>query len=195
MIQLTGQFDEALALARECHEGPCRKGTGIPYISHPMGVASLVLEFGGTQDEAIAALLHDVLEDGGAEWASEIETRFGGEVLRVVQQCSDAVPAAGEAKPPWKERKTKYIASLEHKSQSALLVTCCDKLHNLSAIVRDYRQHGDALWDRFNSDADDIRWYYSEMTNRLLERDVRPARELAVRLSELSGMLENSRKP
>lgn len=192
MTLLTPRFDDALAIARECHQSQLRKGTEVPYISHPMAVASLVLEHGGNQDEAIAGLLHDVLEDGGAEWASEIEARFGGNVLSIVKQCSDAVPNAGEEKAPWKERKLAYVASLANKTPSALLVTGCDKLHNLSAIVRDYREHGEALWDRFNADRDEICWYYSEMTQQLSALDVPPAKELAVKYAELRSLVENA---
>jgi len=189
MIQLTRRFHEGLALAQECHQGQLRKGTRVPYVSHPMGVASLVLEFGGDQDEAIAALLHDVLEDGGAEWATEIEQKFGKNVLTVVRECSDSEPARGEAKKPWKERKQAYIDALPNKSSSALLVTSCDKLHNLTAIVRDYRELGDSLWSRFNSNVGEITWYYSEMIAQLTELGVAPAAELSTKYDEFCNLL------
>ena len=189
MILLTDKFHEALAMAQECHKGQLRKGTNIPYVSHPMGVASLVLEFGGNEDEAIAALLHDALEDGGAEWALQIEAKFGDNVLSVVRECSDAEPKKGETKAPWQERKQAYIDSLSDKSPSARLVTGCDKLHNLTAIVRDFREHGDELWDRFNSNVDQMSWYYSEMAARLTELKSAPARELSVKYAEFCNML------
>jgi (p)ppGpp synthase/HD superfamily hydrolase len=158
-----------------------------------MAVASLVLEFGGSEDEAIAALLHDVLEDGGAGRAPEIEAKFGSAVLAIVRECSDSEPKAGEAKPPWKERKQAYVDSLPKKSGSALLVTACDKLHNLTAIVRDYRNLGDAVWDRFNSNLDDNVWYYSEMINGLNRLGVPPAKDLSVKFAEFCGILKDAK--
>ena len=189
MSILTERFDRALAFARDVHAGQTRKGTGIPYFSHPLAVASLVLEYEGDEDEAIAGLLHDAIEDGGAHLAPRIESLFGPRVLSVVRECSDAEPAAGEEKPPWKERKLAYVTSLRHKSPSALLVTACDKLHNLTAIVRDYRTQGDRLWDRFTASAEQTRWYYGEMTERLVALDVRPAPDLALKLDELDRLL------
>ncbi len=191
MSILTDRFDQAVAFAREVHHGQYRKGTRVPYLSHPMGVASLVLEYEGDEDEAIAGLLHDVLEDGGAHLAPVIETRFGARVLTMVRECSDAVPQKGEAKPPWKERKLAYIASLEHKTRSALLVTACDKLHNLTAMVRDYRRHGDALWTRFTASAEETRWYYGEMATRLEALKAPPAPDLRTRLAALDRLMRN----
>lgn len=188
---LTERFDRALALAREVHAGQLRKATRIPYLSHPMAVAGLVLEYGGDEDEAIAGLLHDAIEDGGAHLAPRIEALFGARVLAVVRECSDAEPAAGEEKPPWEQRKLAYVTSLAHKSPSALLVTGCDKLHNLGCIVRDYRTHGDALWERFTASAEQTRWYYGEMTERLVALDAPPAPDLALKLDELDRLLAN----
>ena len=125
----------------------------------------------------------------------EIKAKFGSNVLSIVRECSDCEPKAGETKPPWKERKQAYLDSLSKKSPSALLVTACDKLHNLTAIVRDYRQLGDAVWDRFNSDVDENCWYYSEMTSRLNTFGIAPAEELSVKYAEFLGMVETEKKP
>jgi (p)ppGpp synthase/HD superfamily hydrolase len=194
MSIITERLDEALTFARECHAGQVRKGTRNPYLCHPMGVASLVLEFGGGEDEAIAGLLHDVLEDGGGELAGEIEAKFGVNVLTIVRECSDSAPIAGESKPPWELRKRAYVNSLPVKSPSALLVTACDKLHNLTAIVRDYREEGESLWDRFRADVNQTYWYYSEMTSQLSDLGVKPARELEIKCTEFRELLAN-RKP
>jgi (p)ppGpp synthase/HD superfamily hydrolase len=120
---LSNRYDQALAFAHECHRAQSRKGTGIPYISHPLAVSSLVLEYGGSEAEAIAALLHDTLEDSGARLVEVIAERFGREVLEMVIQCSDAIPGQGQAKAPWVSRKASYLAGIPAKSPGARLVT------------------------------------------------------------------------
>ena len=157
---VTERFSEALAFADERHRDHRRKGTEIPYISHLLAVAGIVLEFGGDEDAAIAALLHDAVEDGKAT-AEEIRARFGETVARVVGECSDTDQ---QPKPPWRARKEMYIAHLAHASDAALLVSAADKLHNARAILADYRQVGDRLWARFNKDADSL-WYYRALVN------------------------------
>jgi len=137
-----------------------RKGTEIPYISHLLSVAGIVLEFGGTEDEAIAALLHDAIEDKKAT-TEEIDRAFGASVRRIVMECSDTDEYP---KPPWRQRKERYIEHLREASNSALLVSAADKLHNARAILADYRQLGDRLWDRFNTDADTL-WYYRALVD------------------------------
>jgi GTP pyrophosphokinase len=156
-----------------------------------MGVASLVFEFGGTEDEVIAALLHDVIEDGGAEWVSIIETNFGIEVLRIVRECSDSEPGANQVKPPWRARKTAYVSSIPKKSSSALLVTACDKLHNLTAILRDYREHGNELWSRFNAGPEEIYWYYSQLMDQFQTLGAPPANELRLKCDELQKIVQS----
>jgi (p)ppGpp synthase/HD superfamily hydrolase len=151
------QFDEALVYAHCAHRDHQRKGTEIPYVSHLLAVASIVLESGGDEDEAIAALMHDVVEDrGGSTRLADVRARFGDRVARIVEECSDTdvVP-----KPPWRARKEAYIAHLEDCSPEALRVSLADKLHNARSILADYRQIGDALWARFDPDADTV-WYY-----------------------------------
>jgi (p)ppGpp synthase/HD superfamily hydrolase len=146
--RLTEQFDEALAYTAELHRNQTRKGGGIPYVGHLLSVSSLVIEAGGSQTQAIAALLHDAVEDhGGPPTLAAIESRFGAEVAKIVSECSDtdAVP-----KPPWEERKQRYIDHLGEASDATILVSLADKLDNARAILRDYRDRGDELWQRFS---------------------------------------------
>lgn len=161
MTDLTERFQSALAFATELHRHQRRKGTDIPYVSHLLGVASIVLEIGADEDQAIAALLHDAVEDRGGETClAEIRKRFGDRVAGIVSDCTDAdtVP-----KPPWRERKETYIASLAHKSKDSLLVNLADKTHNARAILDDLVVHGPALWDRFTGGRDGSLWYYEEL--------------------------------
>jgi (p)ppGpp synthase/HD superfamily hydrolase len=158
---LTPRFDEAFRFAHELHRTQPRKGTSIPYISHLMMVAALVLEHGGNEDQAIAALLHDAPEDqGGAETLAEIRRRFGDVVARIVADCTDSWT---EPKPPWRARKEAYIERLPQKPRDSLVVSLADKTHNAEAILMDYRVLGDDLWSRFNGGADDTRWYYNAL--------------------------------
>ena len=159
---LTERFDRALLLATDHHRRQLRKGTTIPYVSHLLGVASLVLEMGGDETEAIGALLHDAVEDGGGPPMLErIRVEFGDDVARIVLANSDSDT---EPKPPWTQRKTEYIAAIAHKQPDELRVSLADKLHNARAILLDYRTVGDELWYRFRRGAGDaIRWYYREL--------------------------------
>src|SRR5579872_5374059 len=143
---LTTRFEEALVFATQLHAEQTRKGTTIPYISHLLAVTAIVIENGGNEDEAIAALLHDAIEDqGGAATREEIRRRFGDAVVAIVDGCTDAETLP---KPPWQERKQVYLAHLPSASPSVLLVSAADKLHNAYAILRDYRRLGEALWSR-----------------------------------------------
>jgi (p)ppGpp synthase/HD superfamily hydrolase len=140
------------------HATQNRKETNIPYLSHLMAVASLAMEYGATEDEAIAALLHDAVEDqGGEPTRLEIQKRFGDNVARIVKECSDTdkVP-----KPPWRERKIAYIEGLRNHDNSTLLVSACDKLHNVRSITTDYHRIGDTVFDRFTGGKDGTLWYY-----------------------------------
>ena len=160
---LSQRFEDALVYAARLHAKQIRKGTTIPYVSHLLSVASIVLEHGGNEVEAIAALLHDAIEDqGGAETREEIRRRFGDAVASIVDGCTDAevIP-----KPPWKERKEQYIARLSHASPSILLVSAADKLHNARAILGDYRALGENLWDRFNGGKEGTLWYYKSLVD------------------------------
>jgi (p)ppGpp synthase/HD superfamily hydrolase len=178
------RFEDALAYATRLHAPQYRKGTRIPYVSHLLAVASLVLEAGGDEDEAIAALLHDGPEDqGGIATLTEIRARFGDRVAAIVAACSDTFEAE---KPAWQARKQAYLDHLSEAAPSVLLVSCADKLHNARAILADYRRHGEVLWERFNGGRDDVLWYYRELARTFGERgpDV-----LAVQLARVVDLL------
>jgi GTP pyrophosphokinase len=155
------RLPEAFAFAVDLHRTQVRKGSNTPYIAHLMGVSSLALEFGGNEDEAIAALLHDAAEDqGGAHTLAEIERRFGRRVAEIVEHCTDALI---EPKPPWRERKEAYLCRLATAPTSVKLVSGSDKLYNARSIVGDYRAVGEALWDRFAGGRDGVLWYYGRL--------------------------------
>ncbi len=171
-MTLSLRFEEALILAVRWHAGQVRKETTIPYIAHLLGVASIVLEQGAGEDEAIAALLHDAVEDqGGAVALGEIRRRFGDRVAEIVAGCTDAWTSP---KPPWRERKEAYIAHLRQASASVRLVSAADKLHNARAILADYRALGEALWSRFNGGKEGTLWYYRALVETLQAADPTP---------------------
>lgn len=158
---LTERFDEALAYASRVHREQCRKGTDTPYISHLLGTAAIALENGADEDQAIAALLHDAVEDqGGATRLADIRARFGERVAEMVDHCTDTDI---EPKPPWRARKEAYIASLAHKPAASLAVSLADKTHNAGAIVADLVSVGDPVWDRFTGGRDGSIWYYRSL--------------------------------
>ena len=148
---LTDKFSKAVSVANRAHSDQTRKGTAIPYIAHPLAVASLAIEFGANEDQAIAALLHDAIEDGGAEYEQVILENFGENVFAMVQGCTDGVPDANGEKADWWDRKTAYLEHLEKASDDVLLVSGADKLHNARAIVIDLQEIGPAVFDRFLS--------------------------------------------
>jgi (p)ppGpp synthase/HD superfamily hydrolase len=159
---LTARFDDALVYASTLHRTQRRKGAAIPYFSHLMAVAALVLEEGGDEDQAIAGLLHDAVEDqGGEPTFREIRARYGDGVAQIVADCTDAW---GEPKPPWRERKEAYIAHLPSAHRRSLLVSLADKTHNAQSIRRDYEGIGDALWDRFKGGKAGTLWYYGTLS-------------------------------
>jgi (p)ppGpp synthase/HD superfamily hydrolase len=175
---LTGRYDEAFRYAHELHGNQKRKGTSIPYISHLMIVSALVIENGGTEDQAIGALLHDAAEDqGGTATLQAVRNRFGDVVAEIVSDCTDSWD---QRKPDWRPRKEAYLAELPAKPQRSLLVSLADKTHNAEAILFDYRVLGEVLWDRFNGGAAGTRWYYQSLANIFSE--VMPGR-LSDRLS------------
>jgi (p)ppGpp synthase/HD superfamily hydrolase len=164
---LTGRFDEALRYAHEAHATQVRKGIGAPYFGHLMGVASIVLDDGGSEDEAIAALLHDAAEDqGGRARLEDIRVRFGDAVARIVEDCTDSWETP---KQPWPERKTAYIEHARTLAPSSLRVSAADKVHNSYAILRDLRNTGEAVWDRFKASADDVIAYYQGLVRAYRE--------------------------
>ena len=154
----TSRFGEALAYANRIHATQVRKGADIPYVSHLLGVASLAIEMGADEDQAIAALLHDAVEDqGGLERLEDIRKTFGDRVAGMVADCTDSHE---ETKPDWRPRKEAYLVSLANKPADSLLVSLADKTHNARAIVDDLIEHGDVVWDRFRGGKDGSLWYY-----------------------------------
>jgi len=151
---------EAAAFAFALHGDQLRKGTEIPYIAHLMSVAALVLEHGGDQDQAIAGLLHDAIEDHGAQQEPVIRKRFGDRVADMARACTDSSACP---KPPWHERKERYIEHLEQVGEDVLLVSACDKLHNARAIVADLATHGQGLFGRFAGGREGTLWYYGTL--------------------------------
>src|SRR6266540_467427 len=157
-------FVDALAYAARIHAEQPRKGVQVPYIVHPLAVCSLVLEDGGDWERAIGALLHDAAEDqGGRARLEDVRDRFGERVARIVDGCSEWLEEhPGQEKPPWRERKEGYLAHLPTADEDVIRVSLADKVHNARSIVFDYRRVGEALWGRFNRDADEL-WYYRRL--------------------------------
>ena len=167
----TARFESAMRYAHQVHQGQHRKGTGIPYIAHVLGVAAIAMEYGADEDEAVGALLHDAAEDGGGEARlAEIRAQFGEAVAEIVLGCSDSLVEDPEDKLPWRERKENYLAHLENANASVCLVSAADKLHNVRSIMRDYREHGSGIWERFQGRRDGTLWYYETVADVLVRR-------------------------
>ena len=161
------RFDDALVYAADVHRDQTRKGTGLPYVTHLLAVAAIVGENGGTEDEVVAALLHDAPEDAGGEGRlEEIRTRYGDGVADIVAGCTDTYE---DPKPPWRERKEAYITHLAGASAPVRLVSAADKLHNARSVLQDYREIGEDLWNRFNGGRDGTLWYYRAIADTLKE--------------------------
>ena len=187
---LTERIDEAFALANDIHQKQKRKRTTIPYLSHLMSVSALVLEYGGDEEQAIAALLHDSLEDGEDPVliSSVIFNMFGERVLKIVKECSDTEV---QPKPPWKERKEIYLNHLEKISDDALIVSICDKLHNLGSIVKDFKIIGDEIFERFKGKKEGTIWYYTSLHQKyVLILDKRPSDQLKNAVNEIEALLD-----
>lgn len=190
---LTDRFDRALLYATHVHGGQVRKKTTIPYIAHLLAVAATLLEYGGSEDMAVVALLHDAVEDqGGEPRLADIRNRFGDRVADIVRACSDSVvnTAAGQQKEDWRTRKVRYIEHLKTVDSETLLVSLSDKAHNARSILRDLRKPeiGSAVWDRFKQPKEDILWYYRELANAF--QKLLPG-QLADELMEIVIVLEN----
>ena len=169
---MTSRFEQALVFAAQLHKDQQRKGSGVPYVSHLLAVAALVIEHGGDEDEAIAALLHDAIEDqGGPKAREEIRRRFGDRVTEIVDGCTDSETVP---KPPWKERKLAYIAHLAEASASVRLVSAADKLHNARSILIDYRGLGEEIWQRFQGRKTGTLWYYRSVLDVLSQSGKTP---------------------
>jgi len=183
------RFADALQFAAQAHATQTRKGKSTPYVAHLLAVAALVIEHGGDEDTAIAALLHDAVEDqGGRPMLERIRQRFGEKVAGIVLECTDAevVP-----KPPWEERKRAYVAAIPRKSDEGRLVSLADKVHNAREILEDYRQDGEALWGRFNGGRKGTLWYYRALADafrgRTPDRLWKQLEEAVVELERLAG--------
>ncbi len=192
------RLSRAFEYAASLHRDQVRKGTLIPYISHLMQVAGLVMEAGGGKDEVIAALLHDAIEDAPGGRAdrvrAEIRTLFGDDVLHIVEACSDTDT---QPKPPWKKRKEDYIRHIPDADHSVLLVSAADKLHNARVILADLREHGDELWKRFNASKDESLWYYRSLVNAFRRADAPRVLtdELDRVVTEIEGAAPSPKEP
>ncbi len=190
-MKLSTRFEEALVFATQLHARQTRKGTTIPYISHLLAVTAIVIEHGGNEDEAIAALLHDSIEDqGGASTREEIRRRFGDRVVEIVDGCTDTDVMP---KPPWRVRKEEYIAHISVASAPVRLVSAADKLHNARAVLEDYRIVGEALWKRFNGGKEGTLWYYRAAVDALRKAGTSPLiEELDRVVSEIECLAEDN---
>lgn len=183
-------LEEALVYALRAHAGQTRKQTDVPYYSHLISVTALVMEHGGGQTEAVAALLHDAVEDAGGEARlADIRKTFGREVADIVEACSDTMETP---KPPWRMRKERYLGRLKIAPASVRLISAADKLHNLRSIATDYHQIGEDLWERFSAGREDQLWYYGAVIEIL--RPSAPSRlvdELERTLANLRQLIED----
>ena len=192
-VRLGTRFEEAFVFAASKHNGQVRKGTSIPYVSHLMTVAGTVLEAGGDEELAIAALLHDVVEDcGGEPMLEEVRQRFGERVAHVVDGCTDTYE---DPKPPWRERKENYLKHLRGADADVRLVSAADKVANARAILADYRETGEAVWKRFAGKRDGTLWYYRALVDEFqLHPPNRLVNELERVVIELERISKHSSK-
>jgi (p)ppGpp synthase/HD superfamily hydrolase len=180
------RFQRAFRYAAKWHAGQARKATIVPYLSHLMAVASLVLEAGGDEDMAIAALLHDVVEDcGGMPRLREVRRMFGARVANIVEGCTDTFV---EPKPDWIERKNAYIDEVKHADDETRLVSASDKLHNVRTILSDYRKDGETIWTRFKGKKEGTLWYYRTLSDDFARKPNRITRELELAVQELERL-------
>jgi GTP pyrophosphokinase len=174
-VTFTHRFEDALVLAHQLHAKQKRKGTSIPYVGHLLAVSSIVIENGGSEDETIAALLHDAIEDAGGDMVRAVlHAAFGANVLAIVEGCTDTDETP---KPPWRKRKEDYIAHVRHASPSVRLVSMADKLHNARSILQDYRTFGENVWKRFSGGKDGTLWYYRSLVEVFRESGSSPLLE------------------
>ena len=182
---LSDRFLQALEFATSAHAGQARKGSDIPYVAHLLGVTAIVLEHGGDEDQAIAALLHDAIEDqGGDSMRQQIRQRFGDRVTAMVDDCTDAEV---QPKPPWKTRKLAYVAHIAEAHADSLLVSMADKLHNSTAILRDFQRIGPTVFERFSAGPEDTLWYYRSLVEAFDQRGF--GGEARALLGELRGVV------
>jgi (p)ppGpp synthase/HD superfamily hydrolase len=183
---LASRFDEAFAYASQLHRTQLRRGTEVPYLAHLLGVASLVLEDGGDEDEAIAGLLHDAADYQGVPALNEIRRRFGSRVADIVEHCTDHDPA--HDKPMWRPRKQAYLDCLPEQSASTLRVMLADKLYNARELLAEYRQVGDQLWRRYSAGREML-WYLRSLADRFVPLSKSPmVHELQLVVDELERL-------
>ncbi|MFZ4603439.1 MAG: HD domain-containing protein [Caulobacterales bacterium] len=187
-MEFSSRFEEALAYAHDLHRSQTRKGKPAPYIGHLLGVTAIVIAEGGDEDQAIAALLHDAIEDQGDKTSIDaLRERFGPGVADIVAACTDAWTAP---KPPWRARKEAYVAALPDKPDAARLVALADKVHNLEEILDDHSRVGAQIWSRFNAEPANILWYYRSLASVFAEILPGPlADRLAVGVGRLQAIV------
>jgi len=188
------RLQRAFRYAAAKHAGQTRKQTAVPYLSHLMAVASLVLEAGGDEDMSIAALLHDVVEDcGGMPRLREVRKQFGPRVAKIVEGCTDAYVVP---KPEWLERKKNYLREVKHADAETRLVSAADKLHNVRTILADYRQVGESIWKRFSGKKEGTLWYYRALSDEYRRRNPnRITGELEIAVGELERAVGRNHNP
>lgn len=191
MTLLSSRFSDALTFATDLHKNQTRKISGIPYITHLLGVASLILEYGGGEDEAIAGLLHDAIEDqGGMKAKAEIIKRFGENVASIVEGCSEPYL---KPKPPWKERKKRYLNQMATASDSVRLVATADKINNIRSLIKDYKILGENIWQYFHGKKEGTLWYYDSLVKEFSKNEITPIVELLVQVhQELNNLVNKS---
>ena len=190
-MNISPRFLEALSYAAELHAEQRRKVSGEPYVCHLLGVADLAMQYGADENEAMAALLHDAIEDqGGATTREEIRRRFGNEVVEIVDGCTDADVMP---KPPWRKRKEVYLEHLKEAQASVRLVSACDKLHNARALLKEYRLRGESLWEHFRGGREGTLWYYRAVVDALKATEITPlVEELDRTVAELQRLAVQS---
>lgn len=182
MNYLSPRFTQALTFATELHANQTRKISGVPYISHLLGVASLVLEYGGSEDEAIAGLLHDAIEDqGGTKTRNEILALFGDNVIVIIDGCTEKYL---QPKPSWRERKETYISNIATASDSVRLVIAADKICNLRSLIKDYALLGEQIWQYFHGGKQNTLWYYEAVIKEFVKKDLTAIVNLLIKVHQ-----------
>jgi len=203
-IPLSIRFDHALLFAAQVHRNQDRKKSGIPYLSHLLGVASIVLDYGGDEEMAIAALLHDAVEDhGGRPMLRVIDQIFGARVAKMVDGCTDSYAEDPKKKEDWETRKFRYLKRVRHEDAETRFVSAADKLYNARAVLRDLRYHGEVAFTRFSAPKAKIIWYYRSLVNEfraggvthLLKPLLDDLDRVVIEVEHLSGLLATSPAP
>jgi (p)ppGpp synthase/HD superfamily hydrolase len=186
-MQLSERFEDALAYTAHLHAAQVRKVSNIPYIAHLLAVTAIVLEYGADEDEAIAALLHDAIEDqGGQAVRTQIEQRYGARVAAIVEGCSDSDVFP---KPPWRQRKEAYLVHLRIAPASVRLISAADKLANVRSVIMDYHRVGEQVWERFNGGREGTLWNYRALVETFLAAGTTPlVEELARAVAEMERL-------